>query len=111
MAKDKKSVYGYSVRDDADPTLADQSGDKFDTQALRRGAATLVTTPQPDRKAMRYLGTNEDEPDFDVTKAGAGRGKVNPKQGKDYAKGGKVSSASSRADGCCVKGKTKGRMV
>ena len=28
-----------------------------------------------------------------------------------YKKGGKVSSASSRADGCCVKGKTKGRMV
>ncbi len=28
-----------------------------------------------------------------------------------YAKGGKVSSASSRADGCCTKGKTKGTMV
>lgn len=27
-----------------------------------------------------------------------------------YAKGGKVSSASSRADGCCVKGKTRGKM-
>jgi hypothetical protein len=26
-------------------------------------------------------------------------------------KGGKVSSASSRADGCAIKGKTKGRMV
>ena len=26
-------------------------------------------------------------------------------------KGGKVSSASSRADGCAVKGKTKGRIV
>lgn len=25
-------------------------------------------------------------------------------------KGGKVSSASKRADGCCVKGKTKGKM-
>ena len=25
--------------------------------------------------------------------------------------GGKVSSASKRADGCCIKGKTKGRMV
>jgi hypothetical protein len=25
--------------------------------------------------------------------------------------GGKVSSASSRADGCAVKGKTKGRMI
>ena len=30
---------------------------------------------------------------------------------KGYKKGGKISSASKRADGCCVKGKTKGRMV
>ena len=47
---------------------------------------------------------------------GAGLGDVGIKGiGKksklDYAKGGKVSSASKRADGCCVKGKTKGRMV
>ena len=27
-----------------------------------------------------------------------------------YKKGGKVSSASKRADGCCVKGKTKGTL-
>jgi len=26
-------------------------------------------------------------------------------------KGGKVKSASSRADGCCVRGKTRGKMV
>jgi hypothetical protein len=30
---------------------------------------------------------------------------------KPYKKGGKVKSASSRADGCCVKGKTKGRII
>jgi hypothetical protein len=30
---------------------------------------------------------------------------------KPFKAGGKVSSASKRADGCCVKGKTKGRMV
>ena len=30
---------------------------------------------------------------------------------KSMKKGGSVSSASKRADGCCVKGKTKGRMV
>jgi hypothetical protein len=30
---------------------------------------------------------------------------------KPYAKGGSVSSASKRADGCAVKGKTKGRFV
>jgi len=28
-----------------------------------------------------------------------------------YKKGGNVSTASKRADGCCIKGKTKGRMV
>ena len=30
---------------------------------------------------------------------------------KAYKAGGKVSSASKRADGCAIKGKTKGRMV
>ena len=30
---------------------------------------------------------------------------------KYMKKGGSVSSASKRADGCCIKGKTKGRMV
>ena len=28
-----------------------------------------------------------------------------------YKKGGSVSSASKRADGCCTKGKTKGAMI
>ena len=28
-----------------------------------------------------------------------------------YKKGGAVKSASARADGCCVRGKTKGKMV
>ena len=28
-----------------------------------------------------------------------------------YKKGGSVSSASKRADGCCIKGKTRGKMV
>jgi hypothetical protein len=28
-----------------------------------------------------------------------------------YKKGGSVSSASKRADGCCIKGKTRGKIV
>ena len=75
MAKNKQPVYGYTIRDDADRTLADQSGDKFDEKALNRGRAMMITTPHLDRKAMRYMGTDEDNPDLDVTKAGAGRGK------------------------------------
>lgn len=38
-------------------------------------------------------------------------GKVKSKQTTKMASGGKTSSASKRADGCAVKGKTKGRMV
>ena len=33
------------------------------------------------------------------------------KQGVPMKKGGSVSSASSRADGCAIKGKTKGTMI
>jgi hypothetical protein len=42
---------------------------------------------------------------------GGGIPKVGLKRPLDMKKGGKVSSASKRADGCAIKGKTKGRMV
>lgn len=42
---------------------------------------------------------------------GAGIPKVGPKKPMDMKAGGKVSSASKRADGCCVKGKTRGKMI
>jgi len=53
--------------------------------------------------------------DYDLKKA---KGELTPQNTPEnknvsdmsYKKGGKVS-ASSRADGCCVKGKTKGRMI
>lgn len=38
-------------------------------------------------------------------------GKVNPKTLLPMKKGGSVSSASSRADGCAQRGKTRGRMM
>ena len=134
----KKANYGYSIQPGTDPSLADQSGDRFEPYN-----AELIVANQPDRKSMRYLGKGDENENFDVTKAGAGRGKqggptakqadsnrammspaersarddqdfekyskVRPDQ--KYKKGGMVSSASKRADGCAVKGKTKGRMV
>jgi hypothetical protein len=38
---------------------------------------------------------------------GAGTPKVGAKRTPEFKKGGKVSSASKRADGCCVRGKTR----
>ena len=52
-----------------------------------------------------------DKPKTGGSGGGAGIPKVGPKKPIDMAKGGKVSSASKRADGCAIKGKTKGRMV
>jgi hypothetical protein len=42
---------------------------------------------------------------------GGGMPKLNRDITKNYKAGGKVSSASKRADGCAIKGKTKGRIV
>jgi hypothetical protein len=48
---------------------------------------------------------------LDKSKGGGGGGGGMPKLNRDitknYKAGGKVKSASSRADGCCIRGKTK----
>jgi hypothetical protein len=41
------------------------------------------------------------------TGGGMGMGKMNRDITKNYKVGGKVKSASARADGCCIRGKTK----
>jgi hypothetical protein len=44
---------------------------------------------------------------------GGGGGDLSGMKGLDkpFKAGGKVSSASKRADGCCIKGKTKGKVL
>lgn len=39
------------------------------------------------------------------------KGEAQQKANQGMKKGGKVSSASKRADGCAIRGKTKGKMV
>lgn len=104
----KKSQYAYTIQEDVNQLLDDQSGDKFDPE--RKGAATIISQ-QPDRKAMRYVGTGDAE-NMDVTKAGAGRGKRGGPSAKEmgYKKGGTVSKASKRADGIAQRGKTRGKI-
>jgi hypothetical protein len=56
-------------------------------------------TPKIGREALKLTREN---PKLGMKKGGAV---------KKMASGGKVSSASKRADGCAIRGKTKGRMV
>ena len=80
-----KNIYGYTIDDDVDQTLPDQSGGKFNTAKMRTGETQLVATPFLDRKAMRYLGT-EAESNLDTTGAGAGRGKQGGPTAKELKK-------------------------
>jgi hypothetical protein len=68
-----------------------------------RGVIGAVLEEAGLTKDGKKSGKGQAYTDEDVQKAQAGQ--------TGMKAGGKVSSASSRADGCAVKGKTKGRMV
>jgi hypothetical protein len=83
--------------------------------AVRAGekeVARTVTT-----KAGKDIPVKHSKPDFSgEAKEGMGVKSVKNKSGKEIPvtkmkSGGSVGSASKRADGCAVKGKTKGKMV
>jgi hypothetical protein len=98
---------GLTRRKEKDPTAGDspdkaaqQAADAIDaTRDMRAprytppGSAPKQTTQKPKPKVFM-----PSKPD-------------NSFPGSKFAKGGSVSSASSRADGCATKGKTKGTMV
>ena len=71
-----------------------------------RNASLLNAEKMRDKEAIEYMQ--------DYSGAGIGDDIGLYKKGgkvKKMAKGGSVSSASKRADGCATKGKTKGRMI
>ncbi len=85
-----------------------------------RSIPSSVLNPRPtgSRSAKDYKEKEDKASEFSGEMSfGSPRGRSSdssdrtPRMSDDYAKGGKVSSASSRADGCAVKGKTKGRIV
>ena len=79
------------------------------------GTGISIDTPQG--KITKYAGTDvsfeKNGLRVGVNKGTGGRAKPNLSIGYSgsFKKGGSVSSASKRADGCAVKGKTKGRII
>ena len=72
-------------------------------------AAPHPAGPSPDQMRQMAMARRS------AAGAGPNRAKGGPvkakSKAKKYAKGGSVSSASKRADGCATKGKTKGKFV
>jgi len=79
---------------------------KKPVKVIKAGDMSPETKALPDEVVKPPKGIGESEKDMDPIPAKKKGGMI-----KKYAKGGSVSSASKRADGCCTKGKTKGRMV
>jgi hypothetical protein len=73
----------------------------------------VMGTEEQNAKAKKEMA-EQDVKNPDTTQAKVNRmvEKVKPtKEPVKKAKGGMISSASKRADGCAIKGKTRGRMV
>jgi hypothetical protein len=98
---------GSAIR--VDKTPKSMSVEDYDRMTNRpyKSKFNLADYPEPSThktsQSEGYTYTGEGA----SSKAGAGRGSVNPKRVDEMAKGG---TASSRADGCCTKGKTRGKM-
>ena len=72
----------------------------------------VMGTEEQNAKAKKERA-EQDAKNPDTTQAKVNRmvEKIKPSEPVKKRAGGKVSSASKRADGCAVKGKTRGRMV
>jgi hypothetical protein len=72
----------------------------------------VMGTEEQNAKAKKEMA-EQDAKNPDTTQAKVNRmvEKVKPSAPVKKAKGGMISSASKRADGCAIKGKTRGKMV
>ena len=72
----------------------------------------VMGTEEQNEKAKKEMA-EQDTKNPDTTQAKVNRmiDKIKPSAPVKKAKGGMVGSASKRADGCAVKGKTRGRIV
>jgi hypothetical protein len=94
-----------------------ETAKKFES-ALEKARADVSKIAEQVKSEPKYTGKAyaDTGPRTGPTSGGfggssSGMPKLNRDITKNHKKGGMVSSASKRADGCCIKGKTKGRMV
>ena len=98
-----------------------REGNNITVQGVKKAPAAKPAKPAT--KPVKSSGTNEGTDQTSANKNLAEdyknvmqdeqnrKGMENYEDSKKYAKGGKISSASKRADGCATKGKTRGTMV
>lgn len=89
-------------KDDAKEKAKSKAAENEDFKDKRTPKSPLIR--QAELEKMKEI---LDKPKSGGGGGGAGIPKVGPKRPTEMKKGGKVSSASKRADGCCIRGKTR----
>jgi hypothetical protein len=106
----KPSVQNPQKMKTIDPEAGKKFAEKLDTEKEARRVLKEMERDKAIDKAREFV--KEGKSAFGPSGgSSSGMLKSNRDITKNYKKGGKVSSASSRADGCATKGKTKGRFV
>jgi hypothetical protein len=108
LQKKKPAAEGYKeIHEKHNPPEKDQKGKAAENKEF-------ANKRQPQSPLIRQAAINNMKQMLNMASAASDleKGMMGNRLKKpNYKKGGKVSSASSRADGCAVKGKTKGRML
>ena len=93
-------------------TPPEMGEDEMETRRPRpRPAPSMVPTPANRRRMEEQMRNQKMMEDMDRASEISRRSSMGTAKPKKYAKGGSVSSASKRADGCAERGKTKGKFV
>jgi hypothetical protein len=107
----KPSVQNQQKMKTIDPEAGKKFAEKLDTEKEARRVLREMERDKAIDKAREFVKEGKSAFGPSGGSGGGGMPKSNRDITKNYKKGGKVSSASSRADGCATKGKTKGRFV
>jgi hypothetical protein len=90
-----------------DLTPAEKAKAEISRMAEEHKAKTEAERPRTYTERLQDMGRLPKPSGGGSGNGGMGTGKMNRDITKNYKKGGSVSSASKRADGCCIKGKTR----
>jgi hypothetical protein len=105
----------YTPKEKRGPSEFDKALEKEKAERARAEASKMAEEHRAKVKAESPRTYTERLQDMGRLPSGGGGGggvpKINRDITKNMKKGGKVSSASKRADGCATKGKTRGRMI
>ena len=118
VGKDRGSYIGRLSKEDADLLKSTRGKDYATLPKLKQENLIDAVKAIGSRLKDNIMGTEEQNAAAEAREIERARrnpegmeAKFRKATGKPFKSGGKVSSASKRADGCCTKGKTKGRFV